>query len=216
MRYSPYTADELTHLNNGLYAGGHTDSCAITLLFRQPIAALQIKDPKSGIWKWAKPMDNSLTVNAGDCLSILTGNYIKSTVHRVSATLPFSAHSHDWVQMGITPTHEVSRSLFHPWISASTNDWELSTSAGHLLICILTQSTARCSSERAAIRTVSSSRAVPLRPLEVRVPLSFRNRCRLRGSPLTRGSFPRISNQQRALAARLFIEQIGQSHPSRF
>jgi isopenicillin N synthase-like dioxygenase len=84
MRYSPYTPDELSRLTSGLYAGGHTDSCAITLLFRQPIAALQIKDPTSGAWKWAKPMDGSLTVNAGDVLSILTGNYIKSTIHRVS------------------------------------------------------------------------------------------------------------------------------------
>jgi isopenicillin N synthase-like dioxygenase len=84
MRYSPYTEEELPKLTTQLYGSGHTDSCAITLLFRQPIAALQIKDPKSGAWKWAKPMDNSLTVNAGDVLSILTGNYIKSTIHRVS------------------------------------------------------------------------------------------------------------------------------------
>jgi len=88
MRYSPYTAEEIPLLNNGLYAPGHTDSCAITLLFRQPIAALQIKDPGTGQWKWAKPMDNSLTVNAGDCLSILTGNYIKSTIHRVAVPPP--------------------------------------------------------------------------------------------------------------------------------
>lgn len=84
MRYSPFTEDELANFTNPLYGGGHTDSCAITLLFRQPIAALQIKDPQSGTWKWVKPMNNALTVNAADCLSILTGNYIKSTIHRVS------------------------------------------------------------------------------------------------------------------------------------
>lgn len=84
MRYSPFTADELPKLHDQLYGGGHTDSCAVTLLFRQPIAALQIKDPQSGAWKWVKPMDNCVIVNAGDCLSFLTGNYIKSTVHRVS------------------------------------------------------------------------------------------------------------------------------------
>lgn len=84
MRYTPFTADEIPRLRSGLYGQGHTDSCAITLLFRQPIAALQIKDPQTGAWKWVKPMDNGVTVNAGDCLSFLTGNYIKSTVHRIN------------------------------------------------------------------------------------------------------------------------------------
>ena len=32
----------------------------------------------------AKPLDASLTVNTCDALSFLTGNYIKSTIHRVS------------------------------------------------------------------------------------------------------------------------------------
>jgi len=84
MRYSPFTEEELSRFHNKHFGGGHTDSCAITLLFRQPIAALQIKDPQSGNWKWVKPMNNSVTVNAADCLSILTGNYIKSTIHRVT------------------------------------------------------------------------------------------------------------------------------------
>jgi isopenicillin N synthase-like dioxygenase len=84
MRYSPFTDDEIPLIKDGLYAGGHTDSCAITLLFRQPIAALQIKDRNTGNWKWVKPMDGSLTVNVGDCLSFLTGDYFKSTIHRVS------------------------------------------------------------------------------------------------------------------------------------
>jgi len=70
-----------------LYGGGPTDSCAITLLFRQPVAALQIKNPQSGEWKWVRPMDGALTVNAGDCLSILTGGYFRSTIHRVRQTV---------------------------------------------------------------------------------------------------------------------------------
>jgi len=84
MKYSPYDESEIARLNKPLLAGGHTDSCAMTLLFRQPIAALQIKVPGTGEWKWAKPMDGSATVNAGDVLSILTGGYIKSTIHRVN------------------------------------------------------------------------------------------------------------------------------------
>lgn len=66
------------------WSRGHTDLGTITLLFRQPIAALQIKDHVTGEWKWAKPLDASLTVNTCDALSFLTGNYIKSTIHRVS------------------------------------------------------------------------------------------------------------------------------------
>ena len=56
-----------------------------TLLFRQPVAALQIKNHQTGEWKWVKPQDATLTVNACDALSFLTGGYVKSTIHRVAA-----------------------------------------------------------------------------------------------------------------------------------
>ncbi|KAI6777451.1 hypothetical protein HG530_001396 [Fusarium avenaceum] len=85
MKYSKFTSEELKQLSDGLWSLGHTDLGTITLLFRQPVAALQIKDHKTGEWKWAKPLDGSLTVNTCDALSFLTGGYIKSTVHRVSA-----------------------------------------------------------------------------------------------------------------------------------
>jgi isopenicillin N synthase-like dioxygenase len=86
MKYSKYTREQQDQLAaaDGLYTQGHTDLGTLTLLFRQPVAALQIKDHKTGEWKWAKPLDGSLTVNTCDALSFLTGNYIKSTVHRVS------------------------------------------------------------------------------------------------------------------------------------
>ncbi|ORY29543.1 hypothetical protein BCR39DRAFT_481674 [Naematelia encephala] len=85
MKYSKFTPEqqELLLSHDGLYSQGHTDLGTITLLFRQPVAALQIKDHKTGEWKWAKPLDGSLTVNTCDALSFLTGNYVKSTVHRV-------------------------------------------------------------------------------------------------------------------------------------
>lgn len=85
MKYSKFTAEELSKLEDGLWSRGHTDLGTITLLFRQPVAALQIRDHQTGQWKWAKPLDGSLTVNTCDALSFLTGGYIKSTVHRVSA-----------------------------------------------------------------------------------------------------------------------------------
>ncbi|PNH42968.1 hypothetical protein VD0004_g4458 [Verticillium dahliae] len=84
MKYAKFSQAEIDQLGDGLWSRGHTDLGTITLLFRQPVAALQIRDHESGLWKWAKPLDGSLTVNTCDALSFLTGGYIRSTVHRVS------------------------------------------------------------------------------------------------------------------------------------
>jgi isopenicillin N synthase-like dioxygenase len=75
-----------------LPAIGHTDLGSYTLLARQNVAALQIKDNVTGEWKWAKPQPGTFTVNSCDALSFLTGNYIKSTVHRVSSPPKDQAH----------------------------------------------------------------------------------------------------------------------------
>lgn len=42
---------------------GHTDNGTFTLLFRQPIAGLQVKNEDTGSWKYVKPYPNSITVN---------------------------------------------------------------------------------------------------------------------------------------------------------
>ncbi|KAH7160439.1 flavonol synthase [Dactylonectria estremocensis] len=84
MKYSKFSAKEIEALEDGLWSHGHTDLGTLTLLFRQPVAGLQIRDYETESWKWAKPLDGSLTVNAGDAYSFLTGGYIKSTIHRVS------------------------------------------------------------------------------------------------------------------------------------
>jgi isopenicillin N synthase-like dioxygenase len=34
-------------------------------------------------WKWVKPQDATLTVNTCDALQLLTGGYVRSTIHRV-------------------------------------------------------------------------------------------------------------------------------------
>lgn len=88
MKYSKFTPEEIEKLSDGLWARGHTDLGTMTLLFRQPVAALQIRDHKTNQWKWAKPLDGSLTVNTCDALSFLTAGYIKSTIHRVSERSP--------------------------------------------------------------------------------------------------------------------------------
>ncbi|KAJ7485605.1 Clavaminate synthase-like protein [Mycena latifolia] len=62
----------------------HPDLGSFTLLFRQPVAALQIRYPSTNEWKWVKPQDATLTVNACDALQFLTADYVKSTVHRVT------------------------------------------------------------------------------------------------------------------------------------
>ena len=81
MKYTKYSAEENAEIGQ-LRGEGHTDLGSWTLLFRQPAAALQIRHHTTGEWKWVKPQDGPLTVNACDALSFLTGGYVKSTVHR--------------------------------------------------------------------------------------------------------------------------------------
>jgi isopenicillin N synthase-like dioxygenase len=90
MKYSKYSPEENKSLKN--WAFGHTDLGSFTLLFRQPVAALQIRDPSTDEWKWVKPQDATLTVNACDALQMLTGGYVKSTIHRV--TVPPADQQH--------------------------------------------------------------------------------------------------------------------------
>lgn len=52
--------------------GRHSDMGSLTLLFRQPVAALQVLT-KNGTWKWVKPQTDALTVNIADALQFLTG-----------------------------------------------------------------------------------------------------------------------------------------------
>ncbi|PCH39356.1 Clavaminate synthase-like protein [Wolfiporia cocos MD-104 SS10] len=84
MKYTKFTPEENLKLGK-LWGRGHTDLGSFTLLFRQPVAALQIKNHKTGEWKWVKPQDGTLTVNACDALSFLTGGYVRSTIHRVAS-----------------------------------------------------------------------------------------------------------------------------------
>jgi isopenicillin N synthase-like dioxygenase len=83
MKYTRYTPEEYIALGE-LVARAHTDLGSWSLLFRQPVAGLQIKDYSSGEWKWVKPQDATITVNTCDALNLLTADYIKSTIHRVA------------------------------------------------------------------------------------------------------------------------------------
>lgn len=44
---------------------------SLTLLFRQPVAALQVLT-RDGHWKWVRPQTDALTVNIADALQFLT------------------------------------------------------------------------------------------------------------------------------------------------
>ncbi|KAJ9627774.1 hypothetical protein H2203_002991 [Taxawa tesnikishii (nom. ined.)] len=90
MHYKARSAEENKKVGE-LYTPGHTDIGSVTLLFRQPVAALQILN-NNGDWKWVKPQDATITINTCDALTALTGGYIKSSIHRVRAPPEDQAH----------------------------------------------------------------------------------------------------------------------------
>jgi isopenicillin N synthase-like dioxygenase len=92
LRYMKYHArDAATNARlENVWVKGHTDFGSLTLLFRQPVAALQVRGPDGG-WRWVKPHDGSITVNVADALQFLTNGFLKSSVHRVVAPPPDQA-----------------------------------------------------------------------------------------------------------------------------
>ncbi|KAL2862501.1 putative oxidoreductase, 2OG-Fe(II) oxygenase family [Aspergillus lucknowensis] len=86
MKYHRRTAEE-NDKAGGIWSKGHTDFGSLTLLFRQPVAALQVRTPE-GQWKWVKPYPGSITVNLADSLQFLTNGFLKSSIHRVVAPPP--------------------------------------------------------------------------------------------------------------------------------
>ncbi|KND89019.1 hypothetical protein TOPH_06291 [Tolypocladium ophioglossoides CBS 100239] len=92
LRYMKYHArDAATNARlENVWVKGHTDFGSLTLLFRQPVAALQVRGPDGGR-RWVKPHDGSITVNVADALQFLTKGFLKSSVHRVVAPPPDQA-----------------------------------------------------------------------------------------------------------------------------
>ncbi|KAK8149785.1 hypothetical protein G3M48_005538 [Beauveria asiatica] len=86
MKYHHRTQQENEQLGN-VWVKGHTDFGSLTLLFRQPVAALQVRTP-DGEWKWVKPHPGSITVNVADSLEFLTNGFLKSSIHRVVVPPP--------------------------------------------------------------------------------------------------------------------------------
>lgn len=81
MIYNPRSSDDNQKYRD-LYLAGHTDWGTFTFLFSQPISALQILS-STGEWKWVQYLPQSLVVNVGEALELLTGGLFKATIHRV-------------------------------------------------------------------------------------------------------------------------------------
>lgn len=83
MLYHKRTAEEHEASGYG-QTTGHTDLGTVTLLFRQPIAGLQILG-EDGNWTYVSAQPGTITVNLADTISHLTGGWLKSSIHRVVA-----------------------------------------------------------------------------------------------------------------------------------
>ncbi|KAF2664667.1 putative UPF0676 protein [Microthyrium microscopicum] len=83
MIYHKRTPEE--HEASGFgHSGGHTDLGTVTLLFRQPVAGLQILGD-DGKWTYVSAQPGTITVNLADTISHITGGWLKSSIHRVVA-----------------------------------------------------------------------------------------------------------------------------------
>jgi len=81
MKYYPRPEEDEIKTKN-VWFKGHTDIGSVTVLWSQPVAALQILSPE-GKWQWAKHVDNAIVINIGDSLEFLSGGFYKATIHRV-------------------------------------------------------------------------------------------------------------------------------------
>ncbi|KAE8357856.1 hypothetical protein BDV27DRAFT_78097 [Aspergillus caelatus] len=61
----------------------HTDIGTLTLLFSEQWG-LQVLSSETSEWKFVAPMQDHVVVNVGDSLRFLSGNLLKSCVHRVT------------------------------------------------------------------------------------------------------------------------------------
>ncbi|TBU57629.1 Clavaminate synthase-like protein [Dichomitus squalens] len=81
IKYFPLTEEDEVKTNH-VWLRGHTDTGTVTILYSQPISALQIQSPDHK-WRWVKHIDNALVVNIGESMEMLSGGFYKATIHRV-------------------------------------------------------------------------------------------------------------------------------------
>ncbi|KAJ7581201.1 Clavaminate synthase-like protein [Mycena floridula] len=83
MRFQSYprSEEEETKTKN-VWLKGHTDFGTVTILYSQPVSALQILT-LDGTWKWVRHIEGALVVNMGDAMNFLSGGIYPGTIHRV-------------------------------------------------------------------------------------------------------------------------------------
>jgi len=96
MKYYPRSQEEETKTRN-VWLKGHTDFGSVTLLYSQPVSALQILSP-GGKWRWIRHIDNALVVNTGDAMEFLSGGFYKPTIHRV---IQPPQDQRQWTRLGV-------------------------------------------------------------------------------------------------------------------
>ncbi|KAJ7915162.1 hypothetical protein B0H13DRAFT_1610781 [Mycena leptocephala] len=96
MKYYPRSQTEELKTKN-VWLKGHTDFGTITVLYSQPVAALQILG-QDGKWRWIKHIENALVINAGDALEFLSGGYYRATIHRVVQP---PVDQHNYTRLGL-------------------------------------------------------------------------------------------------------------------
>ncbi|KAL3471437.1 hypothetical protein BJX99DRAFT_266755 [Aspergillus californicus] len=70
---------------NDIYLSSHTDNGTLTIVFQQPVAALQAKCSDECGWQWVRIPPGFAAVNIADSLQVISGGYFKSGLHRVVA-----------------------------------------------------------------------------------------------------------------------------------
>ncbi|KAK1232450.1 hypothetical protein PQX77_004427 [Marasmius sp. AFHP31] len=96
MKYYP-RPEEDEEKTDRVWFKGHTDFGSITLLYSQPVSALQILG-SDGKWKWVRHVENAIIVNGGDALEFLSGGFYKATIHRVVQPPP---DQHNVTRLGV-------------------------------------------------------------------------------------------------------------------
>ncbi|KAI0149270.1 hypothetical protein BJ166DRAFT_628841 [Pestalotiopsis sp. NC0098] len=91
MSYAPLTP-EATRKARGLFMPAHADWGTFSILFSQPVCALQILH-KSGVFKWVEYKPYTLVVNIGQALELMTGGLFPATIHRVVTPPPDQVNS---------------------------------------------------------------------------------------------------------------------------
>lgn len=63
--------------------GPHKDSGCLTLLLQDRQGGLQVQSPEDGSWLDVPPLPGTLVVNLGEVLELLSGGFLRATLHRV-------------------------------------------------------------------------------------------------------------------------------------